>query len=357
MSKVVVGLSGGVDSAVTAKVLIEQGYEVVGVSMIMCAYNETSSEDARKIAEHLGIEFHILDVRPSFDESIMRYFSNEYLNGRTPNPCIRCNELIKWRELIKFADSIGAEYIATGHYAKIKKHDNNRLSVVNSSAASKDQTYVLYRLSQEMLSRTLMPLGDYDKDIVRSKAVEALIPVATKKDSQDICFIPDGDYAGFLRDYLGEEHLPHEGCFVNETGEVIGKHRGYTCYTIGQRKGLEIAVGHRVFVKEIRPESNEVVIADEDVYSTELMAEDIYYMSKSEEELEEDKGYRGFAKIRYAHKGEWCVFRINKDARTGKRELDVTFDNPVRAITPGQAIVIYDSNENDRSVILGATIK
>lgn len=354
--KVIVGLSGGVDSAVTAKLLIDQGYEVIGASLLMCAYNESAKRDAERVAQSLGIEFHIIDARERFDREIMRYFADEYMNGRTPNPCIRCNELVKWTELLGLARRLGAHYIATGHYARIKTHPNGRLSIVNSASATKDQTYVLYRLSQDMLSHTLIPLGDYDKDIVRSIAQSAKLPVASKKDSQDICFIPDGDYSSFLKGYLGEEALPGEGDFVSEDGTVLGRHRGYTNYTIGQRRGLEIAAGHRVFVKRIRPENNEVIISDEDVYSTSLVAEDIFYMSKAPEDLDLNIPNRGFAKLRYAHKGEWCSFEIVSDDSNDKKTLRVTFDRPVRAVTPGQAVVIYDSAENDRSVILGATI-
>lgn len=349
--KVVVGLSGGVDSSVTAKLLIDRGFTVVGATIVMCEYNEGGVEDARRVAEALDIEYHIIDARNEFRSGIMDYFCEEYLHGRTPNPCIRCNELIKWSVMVEFADSIGADYIATGHYAKISKLSNNRYTVANAATATKDQTYVLYRLTQNMLNRTLMPLGDFDKDMVRSIAIDSNLPVAAKKDSQDICFIPDKDFASFISQNADASRLPGSGNFVDENGNVIGQHKGYTYYTIGQRKGLEIAAGHRVFVKEIRPETNEVVISDVDVFESELIAEDIHFMGEDSGPI---NGLRAFAKIRYAHKGQWCI--VNSFEDDGDYHIQVVFDEPVRAITPGQAVVIYNNDSDDKYILLGGTI-
>lgn len=350
-SKVVVGLSGGVDSSVTAKLLMDKGYTVIGVTIVMCEFNDGGVSDAKEVAKALNIEHHVIDARDVFKQGIMDYFCNEYYEGRTPNPCIRCNELIKWAKMLEVADSIGAQYIATGHYAKILRLPDGRYSVANSATATKDQTYVLYRLGQDMLQRTIMPLGDYDKETVRNMASEADLPVAAKKDSQDICFIPDKDYAAFLSRNFDENKLPGRGNFLDEQGNIIGTHKGYTHYTIGQRKGLEIAAGHRVFVKEIRPASNEVVISDEDVFSINLSANDIHFMGMEEDGNAE---FRGFAKIRYAHKGQWCNIRTVNDG-TDKR-IDITFDEPVRAVTPGQAVVIYNDDSDDKYILMGGTI-
>lgn len=349
--KVIVGLSGGVDSSVTAKLLMDRGYEVIGVTIVMCEFNDGGVNDAREVAGILNIEHHVIDAKDTFKKGIMDYFCNEYLEGRTPNPCIRCNELIKWAKMLEFSDSVGAQYIATGHYGKIIKLPNGRYSVANSTTALKDQTYVLYRLSQEMLQRTIMPLGDYDKETVRSMAKEANLPVATKKDSQDICFVPDKDYASFLSRNYGDASLPGKGNFVDEQGNILGTHKGYTHYTIGQRKGLEIAAGHRVFVKQIRPESNEVVISDEDVFATKLSATDIHFMGMA---ADENDTFRSYAKIRYAHKGQWCDVRLLK-AGNGYR-VEVKFDEPVRAVTPGQAIVFYSDDSDNKYVLMGGTI-
>ena len=263
----------------------------------------------------------------------MDYFVKEYLAGRTPNPCIACNRYVKWESLLKRSMEIGADYIATGHYARIEQLPNGRFAIRNSVTAKKDQTYALYNLTQYQLSHTLMPVGAYHKEEIRELAIRNDLPVAHKPDSQDICFVPDGDYAGFIeREVPGK--VPGPGNFVTKDGTVLGQHKGITHYTVGQRKGLGLAMGHQVFVSEIRPETDEVVIGEaEDVFRSELTCSHINYMSV--ESLPEPK--RVWAKVRYAHQGELCTIE-----QTGEDKIHCRFEKPVRAITPGQSVVFYD---------------
>lgn len=336
MKKVVVGLSGGVDSSVAAFLLKEQGYEVIGVTMLMWAPDgkePQSVTDARKVAQHLKIPYYVLDFTKQFKKEVVDYFMDEYLAGRTPNPCNMCNRRIKWEALLSWAHEQGADCIATGHYARIDVLDNGRYAIRNSVTAQKDQTYALCNLTQEQLAHTLLPVGEYSKDEIRKIAEEQKIPVAHKSDSQDICFIPDGDYGAFLEQQISER-IPGEGNFVSKSGAVIGRHKGMTHYTIGQRKGLGIAMGHPVFVCEIRPETNEVVIGEnEDIFSQDLICSNVNYMGMTEGE----EPQRCIAKVRYAHKGDMCTMEKLPDGR-----MHVRFDVPVRAITPGQSVVFYD---------------
>lgn len=331
--RVVIGMSGGVDSSVAAYLLKEKGYEVIGVSMKMLNCHNPETEDAKKVADKLGIEFHILDMWDLFEEKVRKPFVEEYLAGRTPNPCCVCNRCIKWEALYRYALENGANYIATGHYAKVDRLPNGRYAVRNSSSASKDQTYVLYGLSQEHLSHTIMPLGEYTKERIRDIATQIGLTVADKPDSQDICFIPDNDYEKYIREHSSLDH-DTSGNFVDDKGNVVGRHKGYFCYTIGQRKGLGIALGKPVFVNHIDSEKNEVRVGDEDIIFTKsLRAGQVNLMGTDHIEA----GDRYMAKIRYAHKGDMCRV-LSYDGYT----LCLEFDRPVRAITPGQSVVLYD---------------
>jgi len=331
-NKVVVGLSGGVDSAVTAYLLKQEGYEVIGVTMRQFK-EEQFSGDAAAVAETLGIKHVIEDLSDDFELEIMRYFASEYEKGRTPNPCTLCNPRIKWEMLTRVADREDAFYVATGHYANIDMI-NGRYSVKNSVTATKDQTYALCKLTQEQLSRTLMPLGKYEKAEVRVIAKQAGIPVAGKADSQDICFIPDGDYAGFLERFTGKTFKP--GDFVDKDGKVLGRHNGIVHYTIGQRKGLNLPMGKPVFVTAIDVPNNRVVIGDnEDLFTTTFFVRDVSFMAGTEADLPKTL----MCKIRYAHKGEQCTLTREADGR-----YRAEFVAPVRAITPGQTAVFYDGD-------------
>lgn len=338
--KVVVGLSGGVDSSVAAYLLKKQGYDVIGVTMHMWQPEGDLTEpasvaDARKVAEVLDIPFYVCDFKEVFEEKVMNYFVDEYLQGRTPNPCTTCNRYVKWEALLAHAKELGADYIATGHYARIIQLPNGRYSIKTSATSSKDQTYALYNLTQEQLAHTLMPVGEYTKDEIRQIAAEANIPVAQKKDSMEICFIPDNDYASFIEKKAGEK-VPRPGNFVTTDGTVIGQHKGITHYTIGQRKGLNLSMGHPVFVTKICARTGDVVIGkNEEVFSNTLICDKVNFMGM--ENLEEPR--KVMAKIRYAHKGDICLLERLDDNR-----IKCTFENPVRAITPGQAVVFYEKD-------------
>lgn len=352
---VVVGMSGGVDSSVAAYLLKEQGYQVIGVTMQIWQDEEndvqeyqggccglSAVDDARRVAQILDIPYYVMNVKKVFHEKVIRYFVEEYRHGRTPNPCIACNHYVKWQALLDRSMEIGADYIATGHYARIDRLSNGRLAIRKSVTAQKDQTYALYTLTQEQLSRTLLPVGEYHKEEIREIAQKAGLPVAVKPDSQEICFVPDQDYAAFIEKETGV--IEPKGNFVSEEGEILGIHKGISHYTVGQRKGLGLAFGHPVYVKEIRTDKNEVVLSDEQsVFRNVLVADRLNFMAV-------DRFYEGqdmSAKIRYSHQGEKC--RIKK---IWDEKVEVEFKHPVRAVTPGQAVVFYD----DQYVLGGGTI-
>ncbi|RDY32963.1 tRNA 2-thiouridine(34) synthase MnmA [Lachnotalea glycerini] len=353
--KVVIGMSGGVDSSVAAYLLKKQGYEVIGATMQIWQDENidiqeenggccglSAVDDARRVANDLEIPYYVMNFKSEFKENVIDYFINEYIHGRTPNPCIACNRYVKWESLLNRSLEIGANYIATGHYAQVEKLKNGRYTLKKSVTADKDQTYALYNLTQYQLSHTLMPVGEYTKDAIREIAKKIGLKVANKPDSQEICFVPDNDYAKFIEENSQYQSL--EGNFVDFDGNVIGKHKGITHYTIGQRKGLNLSMGHPVFVTEIRTETNEVVIGNaDDVYANKLIANNINFMSI--EDLTQKM--QVMAKIRYSHKGDLCTIEKLADG-----SVLCNFDEPQRAITPGQAVVFYDGDY----VVGGGTI-
>ena len=345
MKKAMIAMSGGVDSSVAAWLMKRDGYDCMGVTMRLFAGEDSCErkghtccslddvEDARSVARQLGIPYFVFNFTEDFGTQIMDRFVCAYENGFTPNPCIDCNRYMKFEKLMKRAKELDYDYVVTGHYARIEEQDGEFL-LKKAIDEKKDQSYVLYSLTQEQLAHTLFPLGGMTKPQIREMAEEQGLINARKHDSQDICFVPDGDYAGFIERYTGKSFEP--GNFVDQEGHVLGQHKGIICYTIGQRKGLGIAFGYPVFVTEIRPETNEVVLgSDKDVYTNRLYANQLNFMALSD--IEEPVRLK--AKIRYSHAGSCCTVR-----RTGADEICCEFEEPVRAVTPGQAVVLYDGD-------------
>lgn len=339
-------MSGGVDSSVAAYLLQEQGYEVIGVTMQIwqdearqvqeenggcCGLSAV--EDARRVAGQLDIPHYVMNFRKEFKSRVIDYFVEEYLAGRTPNPCIACNRYVKWESMLRRSLEIGADYIATGHYARIATTPEGRYAVRSSVTAKKDQTYALYNLTQEQLAHTLMPVGEYTKEEIRKIAAQEGLAAAHRPDSQEICFIPDHDHAAFIDREAGER-VPGSGNFVTADGQILGRHQGITHYTVGQRKGLNLAMGHPVFVTKIRRETDEVVIGEaKDVFGDTLYCDQLNFMGMAGLPRPREV----MAKIRYAHAGERCVIeQVEEDV------IKCSFLKPVRAITPGQAVVFYE---------------
>ena len=351
ISRVVVGLSGGVDSAVAAYLLKKQGYQVIGVTLRTWqaesgAYSRCCDiSDARRTAMQLDIPFYNVNSLPEFREHVTEPFVKAYLDGLTPNPCVACNRHIKWEKLLSFADEINAEYVATGHYARVVKTENGRYTVKQASYAEKDQTYMLYQLSQDQLARTLMPLADLTKDEVRKIAKDAGLEVAGKQDSQEICFVLDGGYAEYIDSYV-DGKLPPPGDFVDEEGNVLGRHKGIVNYTVGQRKGLGIALGYPAYVKRIDADNNLVVLGNEaSVYEGRILCRDLNFMSA--EDIYPGEKLRAYVKIRYHHAATAAYLE-----RIDDNTISVLFDKPVKAPAPGQSAVFYD----EESRVIGGGI-
>ena len=361
--RVLMAMSGGIDSSVSALLLHEQGYEVVGITMKTWDYasaggskKETgccsldSINDARSIAVQAGFPHHIIDIRQEFGNHVIDNFVDEYLAGRTPNPCVMCNTHIKWEALLRRADMLNCDYIATGHYAKVRE-ENSRYVVSKGHDDWKDQSYVLWGVSQECLSRTMFPVGGYEKAEIRRMALEmGFTELANKSESYEICFIPDNDYRSFLKRQRPEiaESLDG-GAFVNAAGEIIGRHRGYPFYTIGQRKGLEVAVGEPLYVTDIDPQTNTVHLGtEEQLMKQEMQVRDVNLIKYA---TLEDK-VEALTKVRYKDKGtistlspfDFSQGPTSTDAERS-RSINVTFHAPVRGITPGQSAVFYEGDD------------
>lgn len=348
--RILVAMSGGIDSSVAAVMLHEEGYEVVGMTMKTWDYassggnkKETgccsldSINDARNIAVELGFPHYILDIREEFGDAVIDHFTGEYLEGRTPNPCVMCNTHIKWDALLRRADKLDCEFIATGHYAHVRE-ENNRHVISKGVDVLKDQSYVLWGISQESLARTKLPLGHLTKATIREMAAErGFMDLVTKSESYEICFVPDNDYRGFLKRRVdGLEEQVKGGNFVSPEGKILGKHEGYPFYTIGQRKGLGIAFGYPAYVTEIRKETNEVVIGVEKDLDRDGMVVSKLNLSKY---ASIEQPMETITKVRYKDKGTAAT--IAQD--NGK--IIVNFHDQVSGIAPGQAAVFYEGDD------------
>jgi tRNA-specific 2-thiouridylase len=350
--KVVVAMSGGVDSSVAAAILKEQGYEVLGVFMRLGSPKgvelaETNGRkqgccsvldaaDARRVAQLLDIPFYVLNFEDEFGK-VVDYFVSEYNRGRTPNPCVRCNDWLKFGRLTQYAQAVGAEYVASGHYARVGVDPvNGRKALMRGLDHAKDQSYVLFGITPETLDHTLLPIGEFKKSVVRQMAQDWNLPVFNKPDSQEICFVPDQDYAGLLRRHTPE--AMREGELVSSSGETLGRHSGHQQFTVGQRKGLGVAVGRPLYVLEIDPDSNRVTLGDkENLLKPGLVASGVNLLSNRL--VAGGEPLKCLARIRHNHQPAPAVATISAEG-----ELRVRFDQPQSAITAGQAVVIYDDD-------------
>ncbi len=332
--KILLGLSGGVDSSFAALKLKNEGHQVEGAVIKM--HEHTECDAASEVAESIGIPLHIIDATKSFSEIIKENFAVEYMRGRTPNPCIICNPKVKFKALYDFAMENGFDMIATGHYARIVKLDANgetRYTLASPKDEKKDQTYMLYRLPQEILARTIFPLSDMNKEEVRAGSRDAKLSAADRGDSQEICFLPEGNYTAFVEEKYGPSK---KGNFIDDDDKVLGQHKGIIHYTVGQRKGLGIALGSRVFVTEIDPENNTVRLSQNPIKTTEIRIDDIVYTGISE--LKEELKVKALVKPRYTAKKACATVTFYPD-RTAK----VEFSEPTVA-APGQSLTVYDED-------------
>ena len=353
MKRVLIAMSGGVDSSVAASLMQQQGWDCIGATMTLyrnedigisrsrtcCSLEDV--EDARSVAHKLNMPYYVFNFSDEFRCQVMDRFADAYERGQTPNPCIDCNRYLKFRRLYDRAALMGCDAIATGHYARIER-ENGRYLLKKAVDLSKDQSYVLYMLTQEQLAHTQFPLGVLHKTEARALADRQGFFNARKPDSQDICFVPDGDYAAFIRRHTGKEDVP--GDFVDETGRVLGRHKGITHYTIGQRKGLGVSSNEPLYVKAIDPERNQVILSgNEALFSRQLTAGAFNWIAWDVP----PRQFRCSAKARYRHPEQPCQVTVREDGTA-----EVLFDQPQRAITPGQAVVLYDGD----TVLGGGTI-
>jgi tRNA-specific 2-thiouridylase len=356
--KVVVAMSGGVDSSVAAALLLREGYEVLGVFMRLGSPRgvespeaettscETSGKnkqgccsvldaaDARRVAGMLDIPFYVLNFEQDFGR-VIDYFVEEYNRGRTPNPCVRCNDWLKFGKLAQYAKAVGADFVASGHYARVEADAaSGAKRLMRGRDHRKDQSYVLFGISPEALEHTLLPIGGFEKHEVRKIAEELKLPVFNKPDSQEICFVPNNDYAGLVRRRTPEAF--RTGQFVTVGGQPVGTHEGHQHFTIGQRKGLGVAMGYPIYVVDIDPKSNRVIVGEkQSLEKTTLVAHQVNLLDESIRAVGAE--VRCHAKIRYNHEPQPATAR-----RSGQDELTVRFDDPQSAITPGQAVVLFD---------------
>lgn len=353
MSSALIAMSGGVDSSLAAKIMLERGYTCTGCTMKLysnddivvenpktcCSLDDV--EDARSVCMHLGIPYYVFNFQDEFREKVMDKFVACYEHGRTPNPCIDCNRYLKFGKLYERAKVLGCDVIVTGHYARIEERDG-RFHLLKALDESKDQSYVLYALTQEQLAHTVFPLGDLKKTEVREIAKDAGMVNAEKRESQDICFVPDGDYVSFLKKYTGHEYPA--GDFVDKEGKVLGTHKGIVCYTPGQRRGLGLALPAPMYVSRLDVKNNRVILVyDEDLRNTEALVDDVNWISGDVP----TEPVRVQAKLRYHQKEQWATAYPENGGR-----VRLVFDEPIRAITPGQAAVFYNGDE----VLGGGTI-
>ncbi len=333
--KVMVGMSGGVDSSAAALILLKQGYEVYGATMRLSPdenFDASAEEDAKKVCDELGIEHYVFDMREEFKKNVVDYFVDEYIHARTPNPCIACNKHLKFGLFLDKALEMGMDYIATGHYARIE-HNDGEYKLKMSDAENKDQSYVLYNLNQFILSHTLMPLGDYKKEEIREKCEESGLSVAHKSESMEICFVKDDDYVRFIKEYSGYEE--EKGKIYDTFGNVLGEHKGLINYTIGQRKGIG-AYGRPMFVLKLDYENNFLILGEKGMeFSSVIYADNVNYLSAkipTEEFLSQ-------VKVRYQAKpAEATIIPQGNDS------VKIILKNPQRAVTPGQSVVFYDGD-------------